>query len=103
MRSKGILSFYNDCGDGKVRCNGSGKQGKDALSVCAQSFKHGCLKSATLSRYARMHKDSHLCRCMMQRRKWLSLQDAATLMADEARMRNQKSAHRPSPYEKRIG
>ena len=59
MRSKGILSFYNDCGDGKVRCNGSGKQGKDALSVCAQSFKHGCLKSATLSRYARMHKDRH--------------------------------------------
>ena len=59
MRSKGILSFYNGCGDGKVWCNGSGKQGKDALSVCAQSFKHGCLKSATLSRYARMHKDSH--------------------------------------------
>ena len=29
------------------------------LSVCAQSFRHGCLKSATLSRYARMHKDRH--------------------------------------------
>ena len=25
----------------------------------AQSFKQGCIKTATLSRYARMHKDSH--------------------------------------------
>jgi hypothetical protein len=25
----------------------------------AQSFKHGCLKAAALSCYARMHNDSH--------------------------------------------
>ena len=34
VRSKGILSFYNDCGNGKVRCNGRSEQGKDALA-CA--------------------------------------------------------------------
>ena len=41
MRSKGILSFYNDCGDGKVRCNGRSEQGKDALA-CAPKVSHGC-------------------------------------------------------------
>ena len=50
----------------------------------AQSFKHGCLKSAALSRYARMHKDSHTeplhdataqmaVIAQMQRHKWLSM------------------------------
>ena|GEM_PF-1235956 len=43
-------SFAKISGNNKDWCNGRGKQGKDALSVCAQSFKHGCLKSATLSR-----------------------------------------------------
>ena len=52
-------SFAKISENNKDRCNGRSEQGKDALSVCAQSFKHGCLKSATLSRYARMHKDSH--------------------------------------------
>ena len=48
----------------------------------------GCIKTATQSR------------CTMQRHKWLSMQDAATLMADEARMQNHTSTHRPSPYGK---
>lgn len=50
----------------------------------AQSFKQGCLKSATQSRYARMHKDSHTeplhdataqmaVIAQMQRHKWLSM------------------------------
>ena len=51
-------SFAKISENNKDWCNGRGKQGKDALSVCAQSF---------------------------------------------ARMRNQKSTHRPSPYEKRVG
>ncbi len=38
VRGKGVLSFYNGCGDGEGRCNGRGKQGKDALSVCAQGL-----------------------------------------------------------------
>ena len=38
VRSEGVLSFYNGCEDGKVGCNGRGKQGKDALSVCAQGL-----------------------------------------------------------------
>ena len=50
VRGKGLLFICNGCEDDSIRCNGRGKQGKDALSVCAQSFKHGCLKSATQSR-----------------------------------------------------
>ena len=68
----------------------------------------GCIKTATQSRYARMHKDSHTkplhdataqmaVIAQMQRHKWLSLHrcngtngcrctDVATQMADEARM-----------------
>ena len=38
MLSDGLLSFCEGCGDGEGRCNGRGKQGKDALSVCALSF-----------------------------------------------------------------
>ena len=38
VRSDGLLSFYNGCEDEKVGCNGRGKLGKDALSVCALSF-----------------------------------------------------------------
>ena len=48
MRSEGVLSFYNGCGDGEGRCNGRGKQGKDALSVCAQ----GLCKDAKLTKHA---------------------------------------------------
>ena len=73
----------------------------------AQSFKHGCLKAAAQSRYARMHKDSHTkplhdataqmaVIAQMQRHKWLSMHrcngtngcrctDVATQTADEAR------------------
>ncbi len=58
-----------------------------------------------------MHKDSHTkplhdataqmaVDAQMQRHKWLSLQDAATLMADEARTQNHTSTHSPSLYEK---
>ena len=61
----------------------------------AQSFKQGCIKTATQSRYARMHKDSHTkplhrcngtngCRCT----------DVATQTADEAVMRNPQSVHK---------
>ena len=68
----------------------------------------GCIKTATQSRYARMHKDSHTeplhdataqmaVIAQMQRHKWLSLHrcngtngcrctDMATQTADEARM-----------------
>ena len=75
----------------------------------------GCITTATQSRYARMHKDSHTeplhdataqmaVDAQMQRHKWLSLHrcngtngcrctDAATQTADEARMRNQQSKH----------
>ena len=35
---KGLLSFCNGCGNGSIWCNGRGKQGKDALSVCAQGL-----------------------------------------------------------------
>ena len=35
-------------GDGSIRCNGRGKQGKDALSVCAQ----GLCKDAKLTKHA---------------------------------------------------
>ena len=58
-----------------------------------QSFKQGCIKTATQSR------------CTMQRHKWLSLHrcngtngcrctDVATQTADEAVMRNQQSVHK---------
>ena len=63
--SEGLSFFFNGCGDGGIRRNGRSKQGMDArnerpkalhgrkanrafikrqgcLSVCAQSFKHGC-------------------------------------------------------------
>ena len=75
----------------------------------------GCIQTATQSRYARMHKDSHTeplhdaraqmaVIAQMQRHKWLSLHrcngtngcrctDVATQTADEARMRNQQSKH----------
>ena len=68
----------------------------------------GCIKTATQSRYARMHKDSHTeplhdataqmaVDAQMQRHKWLSMHrcngtngcrctDVATQTADEARM-----------------
>ena len=32
------MRFCKGCGDGKDWCNGRGKQGKDALSVCAQGL-----------------------------------------------------------------
>ena len=38
VRDKGLLSFCNGCRNGEVRCNGRSKQGKDALSVCAQGL-----------------------------------------------------------------
>ncbi len=38
MRSEGWLYFCNDCKSDSIRCNGRGKQGKDALSVCAQGL-----------------------------------------------------------------
>ena len=38
MRGEGLLSFCNGCEGGSIRCNGRGKQGKDALSVCAQGL-----------------------------------------------------------------
>ena len=74
----------------------------------AQSFKQGCLKSAALSCYARMHNDSHTeplhdataqmaVIAQMQRHKWLSLHrcngtngchctDATAQMAVDAQM-----------------
>ena len=36
--ARGLSSFCNGCGDGNIRCNGRGKQGKEALSVCAQGL-----------------------------------------------------------------
>ena len=59
------------------------RDGHGCPKLNAQSFKHGCLKSATQSRYARMHKDSHT----------KPLHDATAQMADEAWMRNQQSVH----------
>ena len=44
----------------------------DAYKWSQKVGLQGCIKSVTLNR------------CTMQRHKWLSLQDAATLMADEA-------------------
>ena len=38
VRGEGLLSFCNDCGNEKVRCNGRSEQGKEALSVCAQGL-----------------------------------------------------------------
>ena len=38
MRGKGLLFICNGCEDDSIRCNGRGKQGKDALSVCAQGL-----------------------------------------------------------------
>ena len=38
VRSEGWLYFCNDCKSDSIRCNGRGKQGKDALSVCAQGL-----------------------------------------------------------------
>ena len=32
------MRFCKGCGDGKDWCNGRGKQGKDALSVCAKGL-----------------------------------------------------------------
>ena len=32
------MSFYNGCEDGKVGCNGRGKQGKDALACVPKGF-----------------------------------------------------------------
>ena len=44
---EGLLSFCNCCGNGSIRCNGRSKQGKDALSVCAQ----GLCKDAKLTKH----------------------------------------------------
>ena len=63
----------------------------------AQSFKQGCIKTATQSR------------CTMQRHKWLSLHrcngtngcrctDVATQTADEAVMRKQQSVQKRAKY-----
>ena len=46
----------------------------------AQSFKQGCIKTATQSRYARMHKDSHT----------KPLHDATAQMAVDAQMQRPK-------------
>ena len=35
---RGIVRIGSDCGSGDNRGNGRGKQCKDALNVCAQSF-----------------------------------------------------------------
>ena len=51
-------------------------QTQGCVIVLAQSFKQGCLKSAALSRYARMHKDSHT----------KPLHDATAQMAVDAQM-----------------
>ena len=53
--TSGVLFFW--CGG----CENPQLAGKARMpyKMNAQSFKHGCLKSAALSRYARMHKDSH--------------------------------------------
>ena len=38
VRGEGLLFFCNGCEDDSIRCNGRGKKGKDALSVCAQGL-----------------------------------------------------------------
>ena len=35
---EGLLSFCNCCGNGSIRCNGRGKQGKDALACVPKCF-----------------------------------------------------------------
>ena len=41
VRGEGMLPFCNGCGNGVGRCNGRGKQGKDALA-CVPIVSHGC-------------------------------------------------------------
>ena len=41
VRGEGVLFFCNGCGNGVGRCNGRGKQGKDALA-CVPIVSHGC-------------------------------------------------------------
>ena len=61
---------------------------KDACSQPHKAVMQGCIKTATQSRYARMHKDSHTkplhdataqmaVDAQMQRHKWLSAQGRA--------------------------
>ena len=38
VRGERLLAFCNGCEDDSIRCNGRGKQGTDALSVCAQGL-----------------------------------------------------------------
>ena len=47
--------FTSVGGNSEVWCNGRSEQSKDALSVCAQSFKHGCLPVVEQSR-CRTHR-----------------------------------------------
>ena len=56
------------------------RDGHGCPKLNAQSFKHGRLKSATQSRYARMHKDSHT----------KPLHDATAQMAVDAQMQRHK-------------
>ena len=52
---EGLLSFCNGCGNAKVRCNGRGKKGKEALVCVPKGFKHGCLQVVAKSR-CRTHR-----------------------------------------------
>ena len=94
------------------------KRAKDARWRSHKAVMQGCIKTATQSRYARMHKDSHTeplhdataqmaVDAQMQRHKWLSLHrcngtngcrctDATAQMAVDAQMQRHKwlSMHR---------
>ena len=53
LNKRGIFFW---CWGANSHCAGKARM---PYKMNAQSFKHGCLKSAALSLYARMHKDSH--------------------------------------------
>ena len=75
------------------------KRAKDARWRSHKVVMQGCIKTATQSRYARMHKDSHTeplhdataqmaIIAQMQRHKWLSAQGRADPTTANARMRD---------------
>ena len=75
------------------------KRAKDARWRSPKVVMQGCIKAATQSRYARMHKDSHTkplhdataqmaVDAQMQRHKWLSAQGRADPTTANARMRD---------------
>jgi hypothetical protein len=69
-----------------MQLEGQARQG--CLKRTPKGFKHGCLKSTTLSRYARMHKDSHTKPLHDATAQMAVDAVTATLMADEAQMQN---------------